>query len=268
VAYRDANLRLAWTRGITWGAMALLIEATLAVMLFVGGQGIADKTLTKYRDEHGANFKVISFFLNIPFIYKYIPSVKPPVLYNMPFAINGNYKRGFTLIEMIVTLTIAGILIAFAAPAMRDFILNQRLATQANDFIGDLNLARSEAIRRATNVTVCKQGGTPASPSCGISAAWSAGRVVFVDTDSDGQLDLNETVLRVRESLDGNNTLNSIGTTTNSIVFASTGLTTLTTGMEVTMRFCDSRGPGKAVTLFINYTGRARIDQTAAASCS
>ena len=171
-----------------------------------------------------------------------------------------NYRNGFTFIEMIVTLTIAGILIALAAPAMRDFILNQRLATQANDFIGDLNLARSEAIRRATNVTVCKQGGTLASPSCSSSAAWSAGRVVFVDTDSDGQLESNETVLRVRESLDGNNT--------NSIVFASTGLTTLTTGTEVTMRFCDSRGPGKAVTLFINYTGRARIDQTAAASCS
>lgn len=230
---------------------------------------MAVKALAKCRDEYGASIRAISlFYPELPFIIKKIPYVIPSVFYKRLFVIPDNYRKGFTLIEMIVTLTIAGILIALAAPAMRDFILNQRLATQANDFIGDLNLARSEAIRRATNVTVCKQGGTPASPSCGISAAWFAGRVVFVDTDSDGQLDPNETVLRVRESLDGNNTLNSIGTTTNSIVFAGTGLTTLTTGMEVTMRFCDSRGPGKAVTLFINYTGRARIDQTAAASCS
>lgn len=204
----------------------------------------------------------------LPFISLNIPLVNPLVCRNTPSVVLDKYKHGFTLVELIITLTIAGILIALAAPAMQAFILDQRLTTQANDFIADLNLARSEAVRRAANVTVCKQGGTATSPSCSTSAAWSAGRVIYVDTDSDSTLDSSETVLRVRESLDGNNTLNSIGSTTNSIVFTGSGLTTMTTDSEITMRICDSRGASKAVTVFVNYTGRARIDRTAAASCT
>lgn len=175
---------------------------------------------------------------------------------------------GFTLVELIITLTIAGILIALAAPAMQTFIQDQRLTNQANEFIADLNIARSEAVKRGgSNIVICKQGGTTTSPSCSTSAAWSAGRVVFVDTDGDGVIDSNETILRITQTLDGSNTLNSIGSTTNSFTFSSTGLTTLSTGTEIAMRFCDSRGSTKGVTVYVNFTGRARIDR-ATLSCT
>ena len=82
------------------------------------------------------------------------------------------------------------------------------------------------------------------------------------------RLPSNESVLRIRQSLDGNNTLNAIPSSTNSIVFANTGLTTLSSSTEVAMRLCDSRGASKAVTVWINFTGRARIDRTAMASCT
>ncbi len=168
--------------------------------------------------------------------------------------------------ELIITLTIAGILAALAVPAMQAFVLDQRLTTQANDFIADLNLARSEAIKRASNITICKQGGTLTSPACNAAAAWATGRVVFVDsstTTPDSVIVAGETVLRVRESLDSSNTLNVIGgVALNSIVFAATGLTTLSSGTEVAMRFCDTRGSSKGVTVYVNFTGRARIDRT------
>ncbi len=167
---------------------------------------------------------------------------------------------------MIITLTIAGILIALAVPAMQTFILDQRLTTQANEFIADLNIARSEAIHRGVNVVICKQGGTDSSPSCSTSATWASGRVVFADSDGDGAIDSNETVLRVRQSLEGSNSLNAISGT-NSIVFANTGLTTLSSG-EIGMRFCDARLGNNAVTVWVNFTGRARIDRTAVASCT
>ena len=83
---------------------------------------------------------------------------------------------------------------------------------------------------------------------------------------SHNTLDSNETVLRVRQSLDGGNTLNAISGT-NSIVFANTGLTTLSSG-EIGMRFCDTRLGNNAVTVWVNFTGRARIDRTAVASCT
>lgn len=209
------------------------------------------------------------FFKKLPLVCYKIPFIKPIVCLNIPLVKTSRCDTGFTLVELIITLTIAGVLLALAVPAMQTFILDQRLTTQANDFVADLNLARSEAVRRATNVTVCKQGGTATSPSCSTSAAWSAGRIVYVDTDSDSTLDSSETVLRVRESLDGtSNTLNAIPSSTNSIVFAGTGLTTLSSGSEVAMRLCDSRGASKAVTVWINSTGRTRIDRTTVSSCT
>ena len=212
--------------------------------------------------------KSVLLFHELPLICHKVPFVKPIICLNIPFININRYEAGFTLVELIITLTIAGILIALAAPAMQTFVLDQRLTTQANDFIADLSLSRSEAIRRASNVVICRQGGSVSSPSCSTTAAWGAGWVVFADADSNGALASNESVLRIRQSLDGNNTLNAIPSSTNSIVFANTGLTTLSSSTEVAMRLCDSRGASKAVTVWINFTGRARIDRTAMASCT
>jgi type IV fimbrial biogenesis protein FimT len=208
-----------------------------------------------------------SFLSSFPFVCQKIPFIKPFVINLHPF-INShiNYK-GFSLVELIITLTIAGILIAAATPALRNFIFDQRLTSQANDFIADLNFARSEAIKRATNVSVCKQGGSLSSPLCNPSANWHAGRIVFVDSDGDSTIDGGETILRVRESLEGNNTLNVVGgLTLNSIVIASTGMTTLATGQETALRLCDSRGT-VAMTVSINYTGRAISSRSTVTSC-
>lgn len=45
--YRDANLALSWTKGITWGLMTLLIEATVGVTLLVGGRELIAGTMSK-----------------------------------------------------------------------------------------------------------------------------------------------------------------------------------------------------------------------------
>ena len=203
----------------------------------------------------------VLLFRGLPLVCHNIPLVKPTVCINVPFIKTSKQKAGFTLVELIITLTIAGILVALAGPAMQSFILDQRLTTQANDFIADLNLSRSEAIRQSSNVVICKQGGSVSSPSCSTTAAWGAGWVVFVDANSNGALASNESVLRIRQSLDGGNTLNATSGT-NSLVFANTGLTTLSSATEVAMRLCDSRGASKAVTVWVNFTGPARIDRT------
>lgn len=229
---------------------------------------MAAKSTARTLDVDIAGTKADLFIVpELPFICLNIPLVKPFVCKNIPFVIRHKYRGGFTLVELIIALTIAGILIALAAPAIRTFILDQRLTTQANDFIADLNIARSEAIHRGVNVVICKQGGTDSSPSCSTSATWASGRVVFADSDSDGVLDSNETVLRVRQSLEGGNSLNAIAGT-NSIVFTNAGLTNLSSGTEIAMRLCDSRGASKAVTVWVNFTGRARIDRTTVASCT
>lgn len=204
--------------------------------------------------------------LFMPFICLNKPLTKPFVWHKIPLVEICKITSGFTLIELIITLTIIGILTALAAPGMGNFIKDQRLSGQTNDFVGDLNFARSEAIKRSTNITICKQDSASTAPLCDTTAAttWSAGRVIFIDADGNGQIASSEVVLRNRQALDGNNTLVSV---TATIVYAGTGFTTISSGSEASFRFCDSRGKDKAVTVLINSTGRSRIDRTPPASC-
>ncbi|WP_017431355.1 GspH/FimT family pseudopilin [Vreelandella jeotgali] len=61
--------------------------------------------------------------------------------------------RGFTLIELLVTLAIAGLLATIVAPSMSTFMARARLASDVNQVVSAFNFARSEAIKRRTNVT-------------------------------------------------------------------------------------------------------------------
>src|SRR5688572_15495817 len=70
-------------------------------------------------------------------------------------AVNGA-ERGFTIVELMVTLAIAAILFTVAIPSFNGMIARDRLRTQANEFVANLNIARSEAIRRNSTVAFCR----------------------------------------------------------------------------------------------------------------
>lgn len=63
-------------------------------------------------------------------------------------------KNGFTLLELIITIAIAGILATIAVPAFNNSIARSRLTSNTNQLVGALNLARAEAIDRGEQVTV------------------------------------------------------------------------------------------------------------------
>lgn len=69
-------------------------------------------------------------------------------------------NRGFSLIELMVTIAVMGIIAGIAFPSLRDLIINSRVSTQTNEFIAALNYARSEAIKRGLDVMVCARDGT------------------------------------------------------------------------------------------------------------
>lgn len=62
---------------------------------------------------------------------------------------------GFTLVELMVTLAVIGILAIIATPSMTDLINNSRATAQTEELVASLQLARAEAIRRNARVTIC-----------------------------------------------------------------------------------------------------------------
>lgn len=89
-------------------------------------------------------------------------------------------NNGFTLVELLVTISIAAILISIAAPSYTSLTNTNRLATQANDILGGLMIARSEAIRLNQRVVFCRSDdGSTCSAS---TDAWK-GWLVFADAD-------------------------------------------------------------------------------------
>lgn len=111
-------------------------------------------------------------------------------------------SKGFTLLEMMVTLFIASILFAVAIPGFKQMSARNRLVTYTNDLIASVNLARSEAVRRGAPVTIChSDDGT----SC--SGAWSDGWITFSDPNGDGVVAKVEDIVRVHEALDSKYTL-------------------------------------------------------------
>lgn len=126
--------------------------------------------------------------------------------------------HGFTVLELLVTIAVLAVVVAFAAPGLRDLVVRNRLAAQANEFVGALNLARSEAVTRAQSVSLC-----PAQApytTCMNTATWSAGWIVFTDAGTAGSFDGTDEVLRVFDAV-GGSTLST--TATRSVIYQPDG---------------------------------------------
>ena len=86
---------------------------------------------------------------------------------------------GFTLVELMVTLAVAAILLTLAIPSFTSVINGNRLTTTANELVGSLQLARTEAIRRNARVQVCRSSdGT----SCAGAGRWERWITLVVDS--------------------------------------------------------------------------------------
>jgi type IV fimbrial biogenesis protein FimT len=81
---------------------------------------------------------------------------------------------GFTVVELMITVAVAAILLALALPSFRETIISSNVTETTNQLIGDLNLARSEAVRRGTLVAVISTSGTN---------SWDGGWRVETDGD-------------------------------------------------------------------------------------
>ncbi|WP_444920977.1 GspH/FimT family pseudopilin [Microbulbifer sp. CnH-101-G] len=91
-------------------------------------------------------------------------------------------QRGFTLVELMVTLMVMAILVSIAMPSFTNSINNNRSIALSEEFIGALSYARSEAVKRGAAVSICA---STDGASCTAADTWSQGWIVFVDVAVD-----------------------------------------------------------------------------------
>jgi len=100
-----------------------------------------------------------------------------------------NQNHGFTLIEVMVALAIAGILVGMALPSFTDMLQKDKGIAQINQLVGELSWARTEAIVQGKTVSLCASTN---QLSCRSSKTnWSDGWIVFIDQDGDGDFNDN-----------------------------------------------------------------------------
>ena len=172
-----------------------------------------------------------------------------------------NKQSGFTLIELMVTLAVAGILMSIAIPNYQTFILNSRITAQANEFMAAVGLTRSEAIKRATKVSICKSAN---NTSCTTSGNWAQGWIIFTDGGTEGIKDGTDAIIQVRGPLAGTNTFIGNTNVVNYIAYGASGF-----GKQPgTVSLCPP-SPAAVVgrEIVISSTGRARVQKPPAIAC-
>ena len=179
---------------------------------------------------------------------------------------------GFSLIEILVALTVFAILASLVAPSMKNFTANNRRTAQINNLVGAFNLARSEAVKRGSTVTVCARGDQTNDPAneCAQQndGRWEHGYVVFIDGDANSNVDINapgaDTVIRQYEELRGSQVrfvpFDSGGNTPDVITFDANGFL----NTQLTFVRCDHRIDAameqiNARAIIIGNTGSVRV---------
>ena len=180
---------------------------------------------------------------------------------------------GFTLIELIITMVIAAIVVTIGVPSFRNTILNNTRVAQVNEFVGALNLARSEAAKSGLRATICRSadGATCATDTTGV---WENGWIVYVDRNQDSALSSGETI-KVQGSIPQSFTLQTSGALTQSVTYLANG-TLFSPGSidaatcQGVFKLCDYRGVDQARFIEISVTGRIayRDKKTSGEPCS
>ncbi|MEE9355777.1 MAG: GspH/FimT family protein [Methylococcaceae bacterium] len=172
------------------------------------------------------------------------------------------HHTGFTLVELLVTLTLAATLLAIGMPSFKETIRKDRLVSISNHLIGSFNLAHDEAVKRLTPVTVRKE-----------DPFWEKGWIIFADVNGNGTFNDNgntdlcepneDCLLKQYPAIANHYTLRSNSTAfVNRVTYLPSGKTNSTMGSFIACGNTDQNNlpePHTSRLIIINRLGRTRI---------
>ncbi|MGR8920019.1 MAG: GspH/FimT family pseudopilin [Gammaproteobacteria bacterium] len=187
-----------------------------------------------------------------------------------------NRQRGFTILELMAVVVIAGILLTIGLPSFQALMFNNRITSQLNLFSSSLALARSEAVKANQRVVICPSSD---GASCATGVDFDTGWIVFIDrggtdfdVDDDGggnPLDdpcgpnagddaADDCILSYVDALTNADMTLRADLTNDYISFNGLGASNEAGSFVI----CDSRGDESARAIFVSTTGRASVRTT------
>ena len=158
-------------------------------------------------------------------------------------------QKGFTLIELMITLVVLVIALSIGVPSFVTWIKNNRLNTATRTLTGAFQLARSEAVSRQTVITIDSGGN------------WNNGLTMYTDTAAAGNTAFNAgdgdvLIKDLDYAMDG--ITNNSNDNNNFISFTNTGLLNEPVSPLV-ISLCQTSGESDGFQITINTVGRASI---------
>ena len=161
------------------------------------------------------------------------------------------HESAFTLIELMITIAVAAVVLTLGVPSFNNVIERNQLTAHINELVSTLHFARSEAVRRNSDVRVCHSAD---GVNCG-GAGYEDGWIIFIDDDGDDVWDNPaEELIRVNEGLSSNYTLHVNGSM-DSFTYRAKG----NTSSQGRFVLCKNNDLNKARAIFIGPGGRTRL---------
>lgn len=173
--------------------------------------------------------------------------------------------RGFTLIELMVAITVMAVLLGLAVPSFNEATLGSKLGSYANNFVASTNLARSEAIKRNVKVTLCA---TADGSSCASSGGWEQGWIIKCKTTNNTTCDATGSdwiVIHRQQALGSGLKMTDVADT-RSMEFDPAGVGA--TPATVTLCRATPSVGGQERVISVTATGRASVRKTTTGSCT
>jgi type IV fimbrial biogenesis protein FimT len=171
---------------------------------------------------------------------------------------NHRYSSGFSLHDLLITTTILS-LVATIATGMGALVQRNMMTAEVNTFMGHLNLARSEAIKRRSEAVLCpSRDGRTCSAAAGDYTWWHEGYMVFADQDGNGLHGVDEPVLAMHVHASAYLTIKS-SRFRRRVIYRPSGTAG---GTNATFVFCEHSKSVPTRYVVVSNAGRPRVTST------
>ena len=180
-------------------------------------------------------------------------------------------NRGFTLIELLVTLAVAVFLLTVGVPTVQALLNSSEKTTKINELITSLNVARSEALKQGTTISLCRKSSTDdtlcSTKACNAdthSDCWESGWLIFSDDNNSGSKDAGEALLKTYSFESSRHSLVT-NEYPDSITFGSSGDVNLAGKFTYCVDwnndgdYLDTVDSANWVAVILNMTGRPKL---------